>query len=118
MNSSDIIIRREYGTGAYATYTREVNPEMLGSWIDSVEARLESVNAQLRQKDVELAQQREVLVGCTEVLEKLTRRAETQNTALGEIGQGLAVVRSVLQGLIETQAEMQITKADRSELNG
>lgn len=115
MNSDDIIVRREYGNGAF---TREVNPEVLGSWIDSVEARLESVTAQLCQKDAELAQQREVLVRCAGVLEKLTQRDETQNAALGELGQGLAVVRSVLQGLIETQAEMQITKADRGELNG
>ena len=113
MKSDDIVVRKEVGSGIHTICSKEVNPGALAIWVDSVEARFSELKALNQEKDQVISQHREVMARCVDTLDRLSKLVISQKTSVEELTVGLDTIREVLHGIIETQAQMQITKADR-----
>lgn len=99
MKSDKIVVQRQMDG---IIYKPEVDVNELKKWIDEVETTLDSTS--------------QALIDMTRLVAKCVSAINTQKDLIANLQQDVSDLRDVVRGMLETQAQMQINKADRSEL--
>lgn len=97
---SDKIVVQKYEGGFI--YKPEINTNELKIWVDEVEKGLDSCS--------------EALIDASRLMAKCVNALTLQKSHIDKLETEVKELREILRGMLETQAQMQITKADRSEL--